>query len=221
MLRALTARLEQIKEEERINLSRDLHDNLGQSLTALKMDTAWIERKIRELKIESVDAFIAKANSMSSLIDDIINNVRRISSELRPNTLDYFGLIPSLEWLVKDFQKRTEIESTFICEISEVPIDKNVATSAFRIFQEAFTNITRHAKATKVELRIDQTDDNFRIKLSDNGKGIEPARLLDTKSLGIIGMNERALQFGGQIIFSAHKPNGTTVTLLIPKGTKV
>lgn len=221
MLRALTARLERIKEEERINLSRDLHDNLGQSLTALKMDTAWIERKIRELKISSVEAFIEKANSMAMLIDDIINNVRRISSELRPNTLDYLGLIPSLEWLVKDFQNRTEIKSTFKCEVSEIPISKDVASSAFRILQEAFTNIIRHAKATEVKLKIDETDDNFRIQLSDNGKGIEPARLLDTKSLGIIGMNERALQFGGQIIFSAHKPNGTTVTLLIPKGTKV
>ncbi|MEO8231592.1 MAG: PAS domain S-box protein [Ignavibacteriota bacterium] len=218
-LRALTARLEKAKEEERINLSRELHDNLGQSLTGLKMDTVWLTKKIKNSGINNPEIILGKTQSMTELIDETINNVRRISADLRPNILDYLGLLPSLEWQLQDFKKRSEIECKFISQIKDIKLTQATASSVFRILQEVLTNIVRHTKATYVELRIDETDEFYSIQIIDNGRGISSDQLDDVHSLGITGMKERTLQFDGELIFSGIKDRGTKVMLKIPKGS--
>lgn len=217
-LRALAAKLEQIKEEEKISLARELHDNLGQRLTGLKLDTAWLLRRINNPNNDEKDKIISRIGEMSNLIDEIINNVRRISSELRPNILDYMGLLPSLEWLLQDFNKKTETHISFTSDVKEFNVDKQTSTAVFRIFQEAITNIVRHSKATFVEMKIEQDDKNYFVKLMDNGVGFPEEKINDLKSLGIIGMKERALQIKSVLEISNRKEGGTIVSLTIPKG---
>jgi PAS domain S-box-containing protein len=216
-LRALTARLEKIREDERVHLSRELHDNLGQSLTGLKMDVAWLARNMSKKKPESVESILVKTKSMSELIDQTINDVRRISSDLRPNLLDYLGLIAALEWLISDFGKRTEIDCKIISKVKTIKLDAAVTNSVYRIIQEGLTNIARHSGAKKVELEINQTDKNFIIQLSDDGGGIAKEQINNVNSLGIRGMKERVIQFGGELTFKGTKGKGTVITLNIPK----
>ena len=216
-LRALAARLEKIREDERINLSRELHDNLGQSLTGLKMDVAWLARKIGSKKKEKTENFLTKTTSMSELIDQIINDVRRISTDLRPNLLDYLGLHAALEWLVNDFSKRTEIECVFNSMVKNMKLDISISNSIYRIIQEAFTNIARHSGATKVELEIVQNNNQINFVIKDNGKGITKAEINNVKSLGLRGMQERTFQLNGELSIIGKKDKGTTVTLSIPK----
>lgn len=217
-LRALAARLEQVKEEERILLARELHDNLGQRLTGLKLDTAWLFRRISNYKEEETEVIGSRIKEMSDLIDEIINNVRRISSELRPTILDYIGLIPSLEWLLEDFKKKTETHILFLSDVRDIKVDKSTSTTIFRIFQEAITNIIRHASATFVEMKIQEDDINYVVNLMDNGVGFAEDKINDLKSLGIIGMKERALQIKSELSISNRPEGGTIVTLTIPKG---
>ncbi len=217
-LRALAARLEQVKEDEKILLARELHDNLGQRLTGLKLDTAWLQRRISDQIGDGTEAILRRIQEMSSLIDEIINNVRRISSELRPNILDYIGLLPSLEWLLEDFKKKTETDGSFESDIKEIIVDKSTSTSIFRIFQEAITNIIRHANATFVQMKIEEDNKNYVVQLLDNGVGVDEEKINDLKSLGVIGMKERALQINSVLNISNRVEGGTKVSLIIPKG---
>lgn len=216
-LRALTARLEKIREDERINLSRELHDNFGQNLTALKMDLAWISKRINSLPAENLPDLHEKIMSTQKIIDGLIENVRRISSELRPNMLDYLGLIPSLEWLLSDFRKRTELNCTFVSSIEKININKKTAIMVYRIFQEALTNIVRHSKASAVCMRIDESESHYIVELTDDGVGIKDDDINDLNALGIIGMKERALQFNGEFTILGAQGSGTVVSLKIPK----
>lgn len=216
-LRALTTKLEKIREEERINLSRELHDNLGQSLTGLKMDVAWLARKISKKSAEQFESLLEKTRSMTGLIDSTINDVRRISSDLRPNLLDHLGLLPALDWLAGDFTKRTETDCKIISKVETFSISPSTETAVFRIIQEAFTNISRHSKATVVKISIDQTDDEYIISLKDNGEGITEDEIKNFNSLGIKGMHERAIQFGGNLSIKGISGKGTQITINIPK----
>ena len=219
-LRALNARLEKVQEEERIKLSRELHDNLGQNLTGLKMDVAWLAKRIKGEITDTPEVLITKTNSMLSLIDEIISNIRRISADLRPNVLDYFGLIPSIEWQTEEYKKRTELQCEFTTNATNINFKPEINSSIFRIFQEAFTNIIRHSKATKVTINILEKADTLRLEISDNGIGINEALLSDDHSLGIIGMKERTLQFNGQLNIEKISEGGTKLTLAIPKPGK-
>ena len=219
-LRALAARLESAKEEERINLARELHDNLGQSLTGLKMDISWLRKRINSEILENHKTWIEKTKSMSDLIDTIIGDVRRISHELRPNILDYLGLIPALEWYVEDFRKRTEIDCEIVLNVNDILLNKKTEISVYRILQEAFTNIIRHSAATRVLMIIDETEDYFIIILKDNGKGISEYEVENLHSLGLTGMKERTIQFDGILIIEGEKNKGTTITLKIPTREK-
>lgn len=219
-LRALAARLESAKEEERINLARELHDNLGQSLTGLKMDISWLRKRINNEILENHKTWIEKTKSMSDLIDTIIGDVRRISHELRPNILDYLGLIPALEWYVEDFRKRTEIDCEIVLNVNDILLNKKTEISVYRILQEAFTNIIRHSAATRVLMIIDETEDYFIIILKDNGKGISEDEVENLHSLGLTGMKERTIQFDGVLIIEGEKNKGTTITLKIPTREK-
>ena len=216
-LRALAAKLEKIREEERIHLSRELHDNLGQSLTGLKMDVAWLGRKISKKNPESVETILDKTKSMSELIDTVINDVRRIALDLRPNLLDHLGLLPALNWLVDDFKKRTEKKCDFVSNVKGIKVDQPTATSIFRIFQEAFTNILRHSNATQIQFSVDAAKNGYVFTLKDNGKGISQDEIKNVNSLGLRGMKERAFQIGGVLRINGVKNGGSTITLTIPK----
>jgi PAS domain S-box-containing protein len=219
-LRALTARMEMVKEEERIHLSRELHDHLGQNLTGLKMDVAYVAKHLKSIDNFDESSLLTKIDGMVELIDDLIKNVRKISSELRPNVLDYLGLIPAIEWQIDEFKKRTEIDCTYQTNTSKIDFGDQVNSSIFRIIQEAFTNIIRHAKASLVKFSVLEQDTFIAIEIYDNGIGIKDADISDVKSLGILGMQERTLQFKGKLNIKNHPQGGTVLTLIIPKERK-
>jgi signal transduction histidine kinase len=184
------------------------------------MDVAWLAKRIKGEITDTPEVLITKTNSMLSLIDEIISNIRRISADLRPNVLDYFGLIPSIEWQTEEYKKRTELQCEFTTNATNINFKPEINSSIFRIFQEAFTNIIRHSKATKVTINILEKTDTLRLEISDNGIGINEALLSDDNSLGIIGMKERTLQFHGQLNIEKISEGGTKLTLAIPKPGK-
>lgn len=208
----LTKNLEKIREEERTRIAREIHDELGQQLTALKMDAAWVQKKISALQPENDN----RLTEMIQLIDETIKSVRRISSELRPSILDDLGLIAALEWLGEDFSKRTGIKLTFTNKVSDFNPDPNTATQVFRIFQESLTNIARHAEASEVKILLDETDQSVLLQIADNGKGFDTEKTKYSKTLGLIGMRERTVLFNGDLIIEAASGKGTKVTVIIP-----
>ena len=173
--------MEKIQEEERTRIAREIHDELGQQLTCLKMDAAWIGKKI-----SSEDKLIQqKLSSMLSVIDDTVKSVRRISSELRPGILDDLGLIPALEWQSQEFEKRTGIRSVYKSHVNEFNPSSNISTNIFRVYQEALTNIARHAQATFVETTLEETERLLVLKVRDNGLGIDKVEASVKDSSGL------------------------------------
>lgn len=211
-LRQLTSRLQNIREEERTRIAREIHDELGQQLTGLKMDAFWIGKKI-DIKDQVIHEKIA---GMISLIDDTIITVRRIASELRPSILDDLGLIAALEWQGQEFEKRTGIKSYLNHIILDFNPEKELSTTIFRVYQEALTNITRHAHATQVETTIEVNDNYITLIVKDNGCGIDLNNVNYKNSLGLIGMKERALLFQGELAIESQKLKGTIIILKIP-----
>jgi signal transduction histidine kinase len=211
-LRALSVYLQHVREDERIRISRTVHDELGQALTGLKMDLYWlysrVPRQLRELH--------EKAKSMSSHIDSTIQTVRRISTELRPGILDDLGLVAALEWQAHEFQKRTGVHCTVASELKETILDEDLNTAFFRIFQEALTNVARHADATKVMVHLSKNRGQLLMGIKDNGRGISEAEITNTKSIGLLGMRERASLLGGKVVVSGVAGKGTTVLVKIP-----
>ena len=153
---------------------------------------------------------------MTKLIDEAIQSVRRISSELRPGILDDLGLIAAIEWQAKDFQDRSGIKCEFKSNLEEIDLDRNLSTAVFRIFQETLTNVIRHAKATRVRTTLVKKNKQLELKVEDNGKGIAKNKISDSKSLGLVGMRERILPWDGQIDIHVIRGKGTTVNLIIP-----
>ncbi len=213
-IRKLTGYLQQIREEERKNISREIHDELGQQLTGLKMDASWL-RKYLDSDPKALERII----EMMTLIDETIRTVRRISSQLRPGILDDLGLIAALDWQASEFEKRTGIPTTFTCNVHDLCIDERLGTNIFRIFQEALTNVARHAKASKVETYFSVDGDKVELVIADNGEGIH---ITGEKkdSLGIVGMKERARMFEGDVSIEPNAPSGTIVRLIIPEINK-
>ncbi len=211
-LRQLTSRLQNIREEERTRIAREIHDELGQQLTGLKMDASWIGKKTA---IEE-GALQKRISGMISLIDDTIITVRRIASELRPSILDDLGLIAALEWQTQEFEKRTAITSYFKNYTSDFNPEKELSTTIFRVYQEALTNITRYAQAKEVKTTIEIKNDYIILIIKDNGCGFDVNEVKAKNSLGLIGMNERALLFNGTLIIESQKSKGTTISLQIP-----
>ncbi len=213
-LRALSARLQSVREEESIRIAREIHDEMGGALTGLKMDISWLGKRLSEAGSEAAHE---KLKSMAELIDETIQKVRHIATELRPSVLDDLGLAAAIEWQARDFQKRIEIECAIISLQEEITLNPEKATAVFRIFQEMLTNIARHARATLVEVSLEENDANLILKVSDNGRGIKEQEISDTKSLGLLGMRERALAFGGGVEIIGLEGKGTTVKVSIPR----
>jgi signal transduction histidine kinase len=213
-LRALAARLQSIREEERTSIAREIHDELGQALTGLKMDLSWLENKLPKKE----NSLIKKTQSMLNLIDSTIQTVRRVSTELRPGILDDLGLIAALEWQAQEFQDRTGIKCEFNSSLEEVELDRDRSTGVFRIFQETLTNVARHSNATQVNIRAEESIRNLILRVKDNGRGITKGEISDKKSLGLLGMRERAHIFGGEVEITGGAGKGTSVTVKIPIG---
>ncbi len=210
-LRALAARLQQVREEERTGIAREIHDELGQALTGLKMDIAWMKDRL-PLDHEAR----SQCASIIQRIDGTMSAVRRIATELRPSVLDQLGLAAALEWQGQEFGARTGIEVILDLCADECTPPEYLASSVFRIFQESLTNVARHARATRVIIRLIQTVDWLTLEVSDDGIGIPAERLEGTASLGIVGMRERALACGGDFSITGQPNQGTTVLLTVP-----
>jgi PAS domain S-box-containing protein len=211
-LRNLALHLQSIREEERTLIAREIHDELGQMLTFLKIQITLIGKKLNSNQQSLKD----KIESSIKLIDNSIDSIQRISEKLRPNVLDELGISPAIEWQAKDFSAHTGIEC--ICDLpKEEPfLNKEKATAVFRIFQEALTNVARHANADKVFVSLKEYKDNLILEIKDNGKGITENQINDPTSLGLLGMKERALLFGGTVTIKSSMSSGTTVKVELP-----
>ena len=210
-LRNLSSHLQSVREQERTQIAREIHDELGQSLTALKMDLAWMGKRLQDN-----EPLLDKTRSMGKLIDGTIEMVHRISADLRPGLLDDFGLVAALEWFAKDFQKRSGIVCRARLEVDDLALDKEMSTTIFRIFQETLTNVARHAEARRVDVRLAASGGRLILEVSDDGRGITKKQMNDPRSFGIIGMRERAHSWGGEVLISGNRDKGTTVRLTIP-----
>jgi signal transduction histidine kinase len=213
-LRALASRLQKVREEERTNIAREIHDELGQALTGLKLDIAWMKSRL-----PADHDMMSHCASIIERIDQTLTSVRRIATELRPSVLDQLGLAAALEWQGQEFGGRTGIEVSVEVATDGSTISDDLGSSAFRILQESLTNVARHAKATRVTIRLTQTPWLLVLEVSDNGVGLVPERLEGTGSLGLVGMRERALACGGQLIISGQPTTGTTIVLRVPLST--
>jgi signal transduction histidine kinase/ligand-binding sensor domain-containing protein len=211
-LRALSNHLESAREEERVRIAREIHDELGQSMTALKMDIAWVKKKTSAPQ----PPIPQKLDMMLKQADNVIQTVKRISSDLRPGLLDHLGLGPAIQWQVEKFNKHTEIGCQLLQEPEEIILDDNVSTAVFRIFQEALTNVRRHAAATEVKIALVLKNNMLELTVSDNGIGIRDDRLHAPHSFGIIGMHERVRHLGGNLTILGEKNRGTTLRVVIP-----
>ena len=217
-LRKLAARLNAAREEERTRIARDIHDELGQTLTGLKMDLAWLEERLAaKLPAKNREAFVNRVRTMITLVDTTISFVRRLSSSLRPAMLDDLGLEAAIDWQLRGFAERTGYDYTIELTSENLGADHKLETAMFRIFQEALTNVARHAGATHVDVVLRKRDSQLVLKIRDNGCGIEAAQLDSNQSLGLIGMQERALMCGGELrIERLAQGGGTEVTLTMP-----
>ena len=212
-LRELVNELQVVREQERAHIAREIHDELGQQLTALKMDIGWVIHKTKGLD----DGAIGKLNQMLGLSDEIIDTIRRISTELRPAIIDDLGLIAALEWKCHDFEDKMNINCKFISRIAERKFESNFSMVAYRILQETLTNISRHAEATVVEVTIYEQDQKLFLEVIDDGKGIDIEKNKNRRTLGILGMKERASLLGGELIISGAKNDkGTSIKLTLP-----
>ncbi|MDP9292527.1 MAG: GAF domain-containing sensor histidine kinase [Verrucomicrobiota bacterium] len=216
MLRKLGARLEGAREEEARRISRELHDGLGQALTRLKMDVARLDKVFAAKKPVGESAARAHFAQIASAIDETIDLVRKIAMELRPAVLDDLGLPAAIEWLAKDFQKRTGIRCVVNAPEECPNHSPDRATAVFRIFQEALTNIARHAEATRVEVTFECDCEGLKFEVCDNGRGISAAQIVSSRSLGLVGMKERALRMAGRCEIEPGKNGGTVLRVSIP-----
>jgi len=210
--RNLAMYLETVREEEKKRLALEIHDELGHALTAIKLELAWVLKK----KFLRHDVMIEKVRKMNELIESTIRKVRTISSDLRPSVLDHFGLEAALEWQSLEFQKRYAIRCKIQLDKQSLNIDEKTSTAIFRIFQEILTNIAKHAKASRVDVVFGKNQNNIILKVRDNGKGFKFERTKKSKSLGILGMSERANAIGGKLSINSIIGVGTTVLLEVP-----
>jgi len=210
-LRALAARLQSAREDERAHIAREVHDELGQALTGLKLDLAWLKPRLRDQAslLERVQAVVGR-------IDGTIDAVRRIATELRPSVLDHLGLVAAVEWQAQEFEKLTGVVVRLSLRSAGPAVDGTVATTVFRMLQETLTNVARHAAATRVDIALEVRDEAITLRVADNGRGISAAERTDPHSLGLVGLRERAIACAGELVIEGRPGEGTIVTVRIP-----
>jgi signal transduction histidine kinase len=215
-LRDLSLYLQTAREEERTRIAREIHDELGQGLTALKMDLSWLKKRL----LPDPQALHEKAASMEGLIDATIQIVQRLSGELRPGILDDLGLAAAMQWQAEEFRKRTGIPCGVRPGPDDISLDRGRSTAIFRIFQEALTNVARHAGATEVTASLEVSEASVVLKVQDNGRGIKPEEIASPTSFGLIGIRERVHFLGGQVDIMGVENKGTTITVTVPIGDR-
>lgn len=210
-LRDLTARLLLVREEERTFIAREVHDELGQALTGLKLDLAWLKSRVadRPTLAERVQSVIVR-------IDGAMDTVRRIATDLRPSVLDDLGLVAAVEWQAQEFERSTGLVTQLKVRAAHPELEQVRATTVFRILQEALTNVARHAHASRVDIALRVTAQKLTLGVRDNGVGITESELASPRSLGLIGLRERAIACGGELVIQGCPEAGTTVVLRIP-----
>ena len=211
-LRNLSAHLQSIREKERMDIAREIHDELGQTLTTLKMDLFWVKNRLpgdeRHLH--------EKLHSMVELVDKTGESVHRIVAELRPGLLDDLGLSAAIEWQAEEFQRRTGIPCEVYVDAEDMVANQDISTALFRIFQETLTNTVRHAHASRVHVRLQEKDDEIMLEVSDNGRGITNEEISHPQSFGLLGIRERVHLLKGKVTIVGIPDKGTTLTVHIP-----
>jgi signal transduction histidine kinase len=226
-LRRLSKELMRVTEQERTRISREIHDQLGQLLTAVKMELRNVQKDVAKgmlaarLAVDDgpyidLPELSGQINAMLDLIDETIRAVRRIAADLRPGLLDDFGLVAAVEWQVQEFETRTGIPTMLDADVEEDRLTRDMATAAFRVCQEALTNIARHADATAVRVALATHDGHFTLTVADNGRGIDPEVVRRPRSLGVLGMRERARQLDGSVELAPGMDGGTVMTMVLP-----
>jgi len=213
-LQQLTAGLLMAREEERTAIAREIHDVLGQTLTALKMDVAWIG--VRS-PADAPAALRQRLGAMARLIDDTVVTVRRIATSLRPGVLDDLGLAAAVEWQAHEFEHRTGIHCALRTSVDDAALDPLLSTALFRIFQESLTNVARHSRASGVSVTLEHSGTDLVLEVRDDGVGITAAAAANTRSIGLTGMRERAQLVGGGLSISGAAGAGTTVRVQVPR----
>ncbi len=212
-LRRLANHLQEVREEERTRIARELHDQFGQTLSVLKMDLAWLAKHL-----PGPDPSLqAKIDAMGAIIDATLQVLHRVCTELRPVILDDFGLAAAIQWQTEDFQSRTGIACSVTLDTEADKLSQDESTAVFRIFQEILTNVLRHAAATEIGVRLWEEDARLMLEIADNGKGIADTEIDSPTSLGLIGMRERVYGINGTIQFSGTQDKGTRVTVAVPQ----
>ncbi|MGL4651331.1 MAG: ATP-binding protein, partial [Caldilineaceae bacterium] len=225
-LRRLSHQLMRATEAERARISREIHDQLGQMLTAIKIEIRSARRRLissagapvaaAELAPDAIPAAVTKLDDTSQMLDEMVTLVRRIAADLRPGLLDDFGLAATVDWQLQEFRKMTGVDYTLDADIDERRITPNQATAAFRILQESLTNVARHAQATAVNVRLAMDESGLTLQVQDNGRGLTSSDDGRPRSLGLLGMHERAVEFGGSVEIDGPPGKGTSVTLWLP-----
>jgi signal transduction histidine kinase len=215
-LRELASGLESAREEERKQIARELHDELGQTLTAMKLDLAWLSEQLRQKD----EVLSQKSKEITSQLNTLIKIVRRIATRLRPGMLDDLGLIASIEWQAHDFEKHSGIKCQLNLDDTNIKLDNEQKLAIFRIFQEALTNVARYAEAKNVEVKLHEVDEFMTLEVHDDGRGIKEGDRTGLQSLGLIGMRERAERLGGSFDIQGQPGKGTTLVVTIPINNK-
>jgi PAS domain S-box-containing protein len=215
-LRALAARLQSLREEERAAIAREIHDVLGQGLTGMKLDLSWLRKQLPDADDAGVRAeMAARFTTTIRFLDETLSTVKHVSAALRPRLLETFGLSAAVEWQCLEFARRTGIACA--CRLpDDVPLTLERSMALFRILQETLTNVARHAHATSVQVTLVRDGGDVCLRVRDDGNGVTDAEIAAPGSLGILGMRERALLFGGDVVVQGTPGQGTLVTARIP-----
>jgi two-component system, NarL family, sensor histidine kinase UhpB len=214
-LSELTSHLENAKEQERTRIARELHDDIGGNLTAIKIDVLWLAERVGA----SDPKVRAKLAALETLVDQTAAAITRIGHDLRPGILD-LGLVAAIEWQAADFSDRTGVASALTVECDALELEPNTQMALFSIFRETLTNIAKHAEADHIRIGLQCTNGEIELTVADNGKGLSPADRLKPMSFGLRGMEERAAQLGGTVSFTAAQPHGTCVSVRVPYQTE-
>jgi signal transduction histidine kinase len=211
-LKNLSAYLQEVREEERKNIAREIHDELGQSLTTMKLELSLL----REEVLNDATAATRRIQILKDMVDGTIQSVKQIITKLRPGLLDDLGLAAAIEWQSGEFQMRTGIVCQVRTNDEEKEINPEISTALFRIFQEALTNVTRHSGATRVTVDLEHPEDAIELRVHDNGRGITEKECQDPKSFGLIGIRERVQHLNGRLEINGEPNSGTTLRIRVP-----
>ncbi len=216
-LRSLSIHLQNVREEERKTIAREIHDELGQILTVLRMDISWLKKRLKNDQSELQE----KSNSIIKMIDNAIDAIRKISSDLRPGILDDLGICAAIKWYAREIEKRGDINCSVTCIPDDILLEKHQTITIYRIYQEAMTNIIRHSRASDVSINLNLAGKTLKLEISDNGTGITDKEKNNPKSFGIIGIKERVKSCNGTFSILGKMNEGTRIEVELPVGKEI